>query len=70
MAARTADQMLTMKQVAARLSVGLVTAYRRVYAGEIRWSNVAPAGAKRASIRVSESALAEYERRVERGGSA
>lgn len=70
MAAKTADQLLTMKQVAARLTVGLVTAYRRVYSGEIRWINVAPPGAKRASIRVSESALAEYERRNERGGAA
>lgn len=70
MAAKTADQQLTMKQVAARLEVGLVTAYRRVYSGEIRWVNVAPLGAKRASIRVTESALAEYQRKRERGGAA
>jgi len=70
MAAKTADQLLTVKVVAARLSVGLVTAYRRIYSGELRWINVAPAGAKRASIRVAESALAEYQRRCERGGAA
>lgn len=62
-AAVRADQLLTVKQVAARLSVGLQTAYRRIYADEIPWINVAGKGARRASIRVKESALAEYEDR-------
>lgn len=55
-----ADQLLTMTDVAARLAVGLQTAYRRVYAGEIRWVNVAGKGARRVIIRVPESALADY----------
>jgi excisionase family DNA binding protein len=65
-AAVRADQLLTMKQVAQRLSVGLMTAYRRVYDGEIAWVNVAGKNARRASIRVSESALAAYEERCQR----
>ena len=55
-----ADQLLTMKKVADRLAVGLQTAYRRVYAGELPWVNVASPGARRASIRVAESAVAEF----------
>jgi predicted DNA-binding transcriptional regulator AlpA len=63
----TADQLLTMKQTAARLAVSLKTAYRRVYANEIPWVNVAPPGARRASIRVAESAVAEFIARHTRG---
>lgn len=70
MAARTADQLLTVKDVAARLSIGLATAYRRIYANEMRWTDVSAKGAKKAAIRVSESALADYLRRQERGGVA
>lgn len=70
MAAKTAEQLLTVKQFADRIAVSVVTAYRRVYGGEVRWINVAPAGAKRASIRVPESALADYLRRRERGGAS
>jgi hypothetical protein len=55
----TADQLLTMKQVAIRLSVSLQTAYRRVYGNQIKWTNVALPG-HRAIIRVAESDLARY----------
>jgi len=63
---KAADQLLTLRDVAARLAIKPKTAQRRVYAGEIPWVNVAPAGARRASIRVSETALAEYEQRRQR----
>lgn len=69
MATKTAEQMLTVKRVAARLDVSELTVYRRIWAGEIRWTDTAPRGAKRRSIRVSESALAEYQQRQERGGA-
>lgn len=63
-----ADQLLKLSAVAQRLSIGVKTAQRRVYAGEIEWINVAPPGAKRASIRVAESALVAYEQRQRRAG--
>jgi excisionase family DNA binding protein len=62
----TADQLLTPKQAGDRLAVSYKTVQRRVYAGEIAWVNIAPAGA-RPRIRISESALAAYERRQQRG---
>jgi hypothetical protein len=60
---RTAEKMLTMNQVAARMEWSLRTAQRRVAAKELPYVDVAPVGARRASIRVPESALAEYIRR-------
>lgn len=70
MATRTAEQLLTLRQVASLLGIGLKTAQRRVYSGEISWVNVASHGAKRASIRVRESAVAAYQDRQSRGGAA
>jgi len=61
-----AEQLLRLTEVAARLAVSAKTAQRRIYAGEIPWINVAPPGARRASIRVSESALADYQQRCQR----
>jgi predicted DNA-binding transcriptional regulator AlpA len=67
----TADQLLTMNAVADRLAISLRTAQRRISAGEIPWVNVAPPGARRASIRVAESAVAEYvARRTRKPGRA
>lgn len=65
-----AEQLLTLRQVADRLAVSFKTAQRRIYANVIPWVNVAPPGARRASIRVTETALAEYIERSTRGGIA
>lgn len=58
----TADQWLTIPEVAARLRVSRVTVYRRITSGELNAHRSGPRNAKgRLNLRVSESDLAAYQ---------
>ena len=60
--AAVAEQMYTLREVAAIQRWGLATVYRRIHAGELR---AVPTGVKgRPKLRVPESALAEYQNRI------
>ncbi len=55
-----ADQMLTIATVAGRLNTSKKTVYRRIHAGEIKPTDIAPKGSAKTRLRVRESALAAY----------
>lgn len=54
------DQLLTVPEVAAGMRVDKQTVYRLIWAGELAWVNIARPGAKRARIRVRQSAVERY----------
>lgn len=58
--ARTDDRYLTVLDVAALLRVGKQTVYRRVWAGELPYINIASSGASKARIRIPESAVHRF----------
>lgn len=66
MSTATAPHMLTVLDVAERLRTHKQTVYRLIYDGELKWTDLAKAGAKRRRIRVSETALMAYLSRRER----
>jgi excisionase family DNA binding protein len=63
------ERLLSTRHVAELLDTDIRTVQRRVAEGELRWTNIAPKG-KRASIRIPESALVEYQQQRARGGVA
>jgi excisionase family DNA binding protein len=63
-----ADQLLTVREAAARIRLHPRNVQRRVASGEIPWVNIAPADARRPTVRIRESALAEYLERRDRAG--
>ena len=65
--ARTDERYLTVAEVAALIRVGTQTVYRLCWAGELPYINVASAGARRARIRIRESAAHQHMTNRERG---
>jgi hypothetical protein len=51
---------LTVAEVATMWNLSPKSVYRRIYDGDLPYSNVAPAGARRASIRIRRSAAHRY----------
>jgi excisionase family DNA binding protein len=66
---RTDDRYLTVAEVAAMLRIGRQTVYRLVWGGELPYINVATAGARRARIRIRESAVHQHMTSRERGAA-
>jgi hypothetical protein len=57
---RVADDYMNIAEVAALWRLSPKSVYRRVYSGELPYINVAPASARRASIRIRRSAAHQY----------
>ncbi|MCT2281796.1 helix-turn-helix domain-containing protein [Micromonospora chalcea] len=55
-----ASQLLTVVEVAALWGVDKQTVYRAIWAGELPFIDLAKPGAKKARIRVRESAAEQY----------
>jgi excisionase family DNA binding protein len=66
---RTDDRYLTVAEVADLFRVGAQTVYRLIWAGELPYINVASAGARRARIRIRESAAHQHMTDRERGAA-
>ncbi|MEV4197066.1 helix-turn-helix domain-containing protein [Micromonospora globbae] len=65
------DRLLTVKQVAALWVVDKQTVYRAIWAGDLPYVDLAPPGAKKARLRIRESAAEQYiESRETRGNAA
>ena len=54
------DEYLSVADVAALWRRSTKTVYRRIYDGELPYINAAPAGARRASLRIRRSAAHQY----------
>lgn len=57
---RIASDYLSVNDVAAMVGLSPKSVYRRIYDGELPYINVAPPGARRASIRIRRSAAHQY----------
>ena len=53
-------RLFTIREAAARMSMGVQTVYRLVWAGELQRTNVARPGAKRPSWRISDTAIETF----------
>lgn len=63
-----ADQLLTVREAAERIKLHVRNVQRRIASGEIPWVNIAPKDARKATVRIRESALIEYLERRDRAG--
>jgi excisionase family DNA binding protein len=64
------DTYLTVKEFAAYTRVGLQTAYRLIWSGEVKRINIAPKGARRPSWRVRRAAADAFMSSREKGRAA
>lgn len=67
---RLTDEYLTVAEVAEMWHVDRETVYRAIYAEELPWSDLRAKGARRARIRVRQSAAHQYMADRERPGRA
>lgn len=64
------DRLLKVTEVAALWGVDKQTVYRAVWAGDLSFVDLSAPGAKRARIRVRQSAAEKYTESRERAGKA
>jgi predicted site-specific integrase-resolvase len=64
------ERLLTVLEFAALIGVDKQTVYRRLWAKEVGFIDIAPPGAKKARIRIRESAAEKYLQSRESAGKA